>query len=188
MENVILLTLAEPARALEAMEALRRLSDEGAVTLRGAAIIERYPDGRWRFPEETEELSYQGTITGGAIGGLIGLLAGPAGLLLGATAGLVVGSAAEMNDVEDVETILHAFPRKVPPGATALVADVHEVAPAVVDTVLGTFGAGIERMSRAQAEADIAAAEKAAAADPPMHDSRTDDRGTVTGTGQGSAR
>ena len=160
MENVILATMEAPPPAYDALEALRRLAEGGEIELRGAAIIERHPDGSWRVPEETETPSYAGTITGGAIGGLLGLLAGPAGLLLGATAGLLVGSAAEIDDVERVETILHALPRSVPPGATALVADVYEDTPDAIDATFGRLGAAVERMSRTRVEADLADARR----------------------------
>lgn len=160
MENVILATFEDPSTPHQALEALRQLADEGSIELRGAAIIERYGDGGWRIPEESETASYAGTLTGGAVGGLIGLLAGPGGLLLGATAGFLVGSAAERDDVERVETILHFLPRRVPPGTTALVADLYEETPGPVDRTLKPFGASVQRMGRAEVESDLAEAAK----------------------------
>lgn len=162
MENVILANVGTREKAHGALEALRRLRDDGEIDLRGAVIVERDLEGNWRVPEETEEASYAGTITGGAVGGLIGLLAGPVGLLLGAAAGLMAGSAAEVDDIERVESILHALPSNVPPGATAMVADVFEETPDAIDSALGRFGATVTRMSRERVEADLAEAERQA--------------------------
>ncbi|MGH9001139.1 MAG: DUF1269 domain-containing protein [Acidimicrobiia bacterium] len=161
MENVILLTVEEPSRAYQALSELQRLSEAGAVHLRGAAIIQRGEDGRWTVPEETEESSYTGLLTGGAIGALVGALLGPVGLLLGGVTGMLVGTASDLEGSGQIDLLLSRFPRRVPPGSTALVADVDEPATEVVDAVAAKLGT-VERMPRTQVEEEIAAAEVAA--------------------------
>lgn len=156
MENVILAKVDGLAAGYDAMRSLQDLSDEGMITLRGAAIVERHPDGRWHIPEETEDASYGGAITGGGIGGLIGLLAGPAGLLLGATAGALVGGAAEKRDIDDVEMMVRGLAARVPPGTTAVVADVEELSHAAVDDALRPHTSAIQQLSRAEVEAELA--------------------------------
>ena len=160
MENVILVPQKDVQTAGTLLDSLHRIAERGEIELRGAAIVERHPDGRWNFPEETAQPSYRGTITSGAVGAAIGLLAGPGGLLLGAAAGLLVRSSVEIGDAEDVETILHALPRMVPPGATALLADLYETSPDAVNSTLEASGARALRMSRADVERDLAAAKK----------------------------
>lgn len=164
MENVVLLTVTDPGRAYQALSELHRLSDDGAVELRGAAIIERDPDGRWSVPEAHEEGPYTGALTGGAIGAVIGALMGPAGLLLGGAAGFVVGSAADIDEAETIDMVLLTFPRRVAPGSTAVVADVDEPTPDVLNAVLRKFGT-VERLARVQVEAELAAAAEAAEAE-----------------------
>ncbi len=160
MENVIIVPASDAAAARALLESLSGLAESGHIELRAAAVVERHPDGRWHFPEETAQPSYRGTITSGAVGALIGLLAGPAGLLLGGTAGLLIGSSVEIGDTEDVEAILHALPGVVPPGATALLADVYETNPAPLDGVVEAAGATVLRMSRTEVERELAAAEQ----------------------------
>lgn len=160
MENVIIVPANDAAAARALLESLSGLAESGEIELRAAAVVERHPDGRWNFPEETAQPSYRGTITSGALGALIGLLAGPAGLLIGGTAGLLIGSSVEIGDAEDAEAILHALPRVVPPGATALLADVYETSPTPVDSVLIAAGATALRMSRTEVERELDAAEK----------------------------
>lgn len=160
MENVVLARVDGLAPGYAAMRNLQDLSDEGVITLRGAAIIERRPDGRWHIPEETENASSEGAITGAAVGGLIGILVGPAGALLGVTAGALLGGAAEKHDVDDVEMMLHALAAKVPSGTTAVVADIEELTPAAVDDALGPHVSGIERLRRSDVEAELAATEQ----------------------------
>ena len=162
MENVILVAMQSPGAAREVLDSLARLAETGEIDLRGAAIVERHPDGRWHFPEETAQPSYRGTITAGAVGALIGLLAGPAGLLLGGAAGLVIGSSVEIGDTEQVETIIHALPRMVPPGTTAVLADVYETSPDAVDHAVKASGATSLRMPRTEVEKQLAAVEEQA--------------------------
>lgn len=160
MENIILVPVQSRQHGRDLLESLGRLAEAGEIELRAAAIVERHPDGRWHFPEETAQPSYRGTITSGALGALIGLLAGPGGLLLGGTAGLLIGSSVEIGATEEVETILHALPRMVPPGATALLADLYETRPDAVDTAVKAAGAPALRMSRTEVERQLAAAEE----------------------------
>ena len=160
LENVILVPQKDAGAARALLKSFCDLAESGEIELRAAAVVERYPDGRWHFPEETAQPSYRGTITTGAVGALIGLLAGPAGLLLGGTAGLLIGSSVEIGDAEDAEAILHALPRVVPPGATALLADVYETSPDAVDTAVKATGATALRMPRTEVERELSAAEK----------------------------
>lgn len=155
MENVILAPVKGLSEGRQALQALRDLADEGVVTVRGAAVVERRRDGGWYMPEETEDLSYEGIISGGLLGGLIGLLIGPAGLLIGATAGAAVGTAAERHDVGDIERLLRRMARAVPPATTALIADLDEPSPTAVDAVLAPYTADVDRLARAEVEARL---------------------------------
>jgi hypothetical protein len=78
VENIILVPVQSLQHGRDLLESLGRLAEAGEIEVRAAAIVERHPDGRWHFPEQTAQPSYQGTITSGAVGALIGLLAAPA--------------------------------------------------------------------------------------------------------------
>ena len=160
MENVILVPMQSVQHGRGLLKSLGRLAEAGEIELRAGAVVERYLDGRWHFPEETAQPSYEGTITSGALGALIGLLAGPGGLLLGGTAGLLIGSSVEIGATEEAETILHGLSRMVPPGATALLADVYETQPEAVDDAVKAAGAPALRMPRTGVERQLAAAEE----------------------------
>lgn len=155
MENVILATVKDLSSGHRALAGLRDLADEKVVTVRGAAIVERRPDGHWYMPEETEDVSHEGAVGGGLLGGVVGLLLGPAGLLVGATAGALIGTAADQHDVGDVERLLRRMADLVPPGSTALVADLDEVSPTAVDAVLSGHTVTLERMTRAEIHSQL---------------------------------
>ncbi len=162
MESVLLVTFEDPKGADQALTELGRLNDDHAVTIRSAAIVERDTEGRFRVREEPEIEQYTGTVSGGLIGGLLGVLAGPAGLLFGGLAGLLVGSFADTEVAEDAEQMLVAMSHRIEPGTTALVADIDETAPDVIDGAMDTLGGIVTRRARRAVEAELESAEKAA--------------------------
>jgi uncharacterized membrane protein len=164
MESVLLVTFEEPGRAEQAMTELGCLDGDHAVTVRSAAIVERDTDGRFRVREEPEVEHYAGTVSGGLIGGLLGILAGPAGVLFGGLAGLLVGSFADTEVAEDAELMLVAMSHRITPGTTGVVADVVEPAPEAVDALMEKLGGAVTRRPRRDVEAEIASAEEAAQA------------------------
>jgi uncharacterized membrane protein len=164
VENVVLVTFGEPSRAFQAMSELRRLGDEGALDVRTAAVVERQTDGQFRIPEGSENIGFVGTAAGGAIGALIGALAGPLGLLLGGATGAIVGVVADVDEADASEVLLGTVTRSVPPGAAAVVADVDEPAPEVLDAVMTKVGGTVTRRPKFEVEAELQAAEEAARA------------------------
>ncbi len=161
MDDVVIARFDELAQARAATSELRRLSAEDAITLRGVALVVRDIDGRFSVPEDEEDTVLAGTATGGAIGALLGALAGPAGLLVGGATGAVIGSLVDAVEAAVSEEVLAAVTRRVPPGTTALVADIGEPAPRLVDAAIEASGGVVVRWRRADIEAQIGAAEEA---------------------------
>ena len=95
------------------------------------------------------------------LGGLLGALTGPLGLLLGATAGALAGEVVDVTEDEVSELILDAMIARIPPGTTALLADVEERATDTLDAVMDKPGGRITRWPRADVEAELEGAEEA---------------------------
>ncbi len=76
---------------------------------------------------------------------LVGVLAGGAGLAIGAAAGLVVGSMADMFYLKVGRDFLADVERTLQPGKTALVAQIDEEDPAAVDARLSGLHAVVFR-------------------------------------------
>ena len=161
MKDVLIVSFNELTQARQAMSELQRLAEADAITLRTAAIVVREADGRFWIPENDARVGFAGTAAGGAIGALLGALTGPVGfLLLGAT-GALVGSLADAEEAELSDQALASVTRSVLPGTTALVADIDEPAPSVVEAVMEKAGGRVSRRLRADVEAELAAAEEA---------------------------
>jgi uncharacterized membrane protein len=156
VEMIILVPTLKRATGRAVLRALDDLAAANAIEIQGAALLERSGDGRWHIPEETENLSYRGKLTGGVIGAMIELLSGPGGQLFGGAAVRLARSSAVFGD--DIETIVHALARLISPGVTAVVCDVCETTSEAVDRALGGFGLSGWRIARDEAEVQLSAA------------------------------
>src|SRR3954470_16269415 len=77
-ENVIVTTFSEDSRAYEALARLKELAAEDQIDLHDGAVVERARHGTLHLRDETgNEDDGLATLTGGTIGLLIGILAGP---------------------------------------------------------------------------------------------------------------
>ena len=80
--------------------------------------------------------------------------------LTGAT-GLLIGSLFDVDDADYTESALSDISRSVRPGRAALIADLSEQTPEVVDTAMAPLGGSVLRRPLEEVQAEIAAAEDA---------------------------
>jgi hypothetical protein len=103
----------------------------------GAAVVTREPNGRVDAKSEVGEDPYVGTASGGMIGLLVGIVGGPIGVLLGGATGVLVGSLFDIDEVETTESVLSEISKQVEPTRTAVLAQVTEQSPEVIDAAMG---------------------------------------------------
>lgn len=159
--DIVIGTFDELTQARAAMAELRRLAEEDAITVGTAAIVVRETDGRFEIPEDETRVGFSGAAAGGVIGALLGALTGPFGLLLWGATGALVGSLADAEEAEVSDEVLIGVTQSMPPGTTALIADIEELSFGVVEAVMERAGGRVTRRSRAAVEAELAAAEEA---------------------------
>lgn len=82
-------------------------------------------------------------------------------MLLAGAVGVAIGSVADADDAESAEVLVSAVSRRVPPRGTALVADVEEPTPQVLNVAMDAIGGQVHRWSRWEVEDELAAAEEA---------------------------
>jgi uncharacterized membrane protein len=161
MDNVLAITFSEDRNAYEALTKLNELNGQGQVGLAGAAVVERMDDGSVDVKEQSGDIGWEGTATGGIIGLLIGVIGGPLGVLLGGATGLLYGSLFDMADADDTESVLTDVAQSVRVGHYSLLAQVSEQNPEVVDAAMERMGGTVVRRPTEEVEAEIAAAEEA---------------------------
>ena len=164
-DNVLVVTFGEnPAddtNAYQALTDLKELDSQGQIEIAGAAVVTRDPDDRVDVKSEVANDPYVGAASGGIIGLLVGIIGGPVGMLLGGTYGVLVGSLFDIDDVETTESVLGEISEQVHPTRTALLAQVTEQSPEVIDTAMARLGGHVMRRPAFEVEQEIAAAEEA---------------------------
>lgn len=161
-ENVVVVSFSEPSKAYQALSTLKQLDAENKVMVHAAAVVERQADGRLNVPEQIGGRGLGSTTTGGLVGALVGILGGPFGVLLGWSAGSLIGAARDVSDATQTGSVLGAAGEHLPSGSTGLIADVDENANDVLDGAMRQLGGTIWRQPAAEVEAEIQAEQDAA--------------------------
>lgn len=162
-ENVLAVGFDESANAYEALARLKELDAHHHIDLHGAAVVARADDGGIVEKDEAGNPELIGTASGVIVGLLVGILGGPLGVLIGGATGVLVGSLFDLDDEDETESVLSEISKSVPVGHLAVLADVSEPDPLVIDAVMARLGGMIVRRPIIDVEAEIASAENAQA-------------------------
>ena len=163
--NVLVVTFGEDPEndrnAYQALTDLKQLDSQDQIKITGAAVITRDGDGRVDVKSDVGEDPYVGTASGGVLGLLVGIIGGPLGMLLGGAYGMLVGSLFDIDEVDTTESVLGEISKQVKPARTALLAEVTEQSPEVIDAAMARLGAEVLRRPTIDVEDEIAAAQEA---------------------------
>lgn len=164
-ENVLVVTFGDDptndGNAYQALTDLKQLDSQGQIHIVGAAVVTRDLDGRVEVKSEAGNDPYVGTASGGMIGLLVGILGGPLGVLLGGSTGLLMGSLFDMDQVETTESVLGDMAKQIHPSRTAILAQVTEQSPEVIDAAMARLDGDVMRRREIDVEQEIAAAQEA---------------------------
>jgi uncharacterized membrane protein len=159
--NVIAVTFEDDSNAYEALTTLKELESQDQIGIRGAAVVSRDETGNVLDKDEAGGDSLVGTATGGIVGLLIGILGGPFGVLIGGATGVLIGSLFDGSDADETESVLAEISKSIRVGHNALLAEVSEQSPEVIDTAMTRLGGTVLRRRSDDVEAEVAAAEHA---------------------------
>jgi len=160
-ENVVVVDFTDDGSAYEALTTLKELGSQGQIKVVEAAVVTRGDDGHIETKDQVGDDNLVGTASGGIVGLLIGILGGPFGVLLGGATGLLIGSLYDMADADDTDSVLSDVSKTVQTGHNALLAQVVEQSPEVVDTAMARLSGTVVRRSVYEVESEIAAAQEA---------------------------
>jgi len=154
-ENVLVVVLDDPGTPTDPLlDALTAPGD--GFTLRSAAVVSRDADGAVTIGEHAGDVDTEGTLVERhpRLAGLLTALLAPVDtLLLGNTLVSLTGALAEPSPDERV---LVRLARAIPPGHTAVIADVVEPDPQVLDDRLARLPVSAIRHALADVDADLA--------------------------------
>jgi hypothetical protein len=83
MQRMVVVVFDSEAQAHKASRALEKLADDNFIAVNADSVVTKDPDGTTRVVQ-THDVAPEGTMGGAAVGGLIGMIGGPAGLAIGA--------------------------------------------------------------------------------------------------------
>ena len=154
-ENIVIATFPIESEAYQALSELKRETSNANYTIYQAAVIKKenerlnMRDG-FDTGRETDD-----TWNGGLIGGLIGILGGPLGVLLGGSVGMLIGSAVDTGDVATNISLLERAGDCITEGETAMLLLAREDYETALTAKLNAFRANITRMDAAEVAAEV---------------------------------
>ncbi len=126
-ERVIFATFDNEDEAKEALDQLKQARKAAKLDFDDTAIIMVDPDGTLHIKDSGDVGMGKGVGRGAIIGGVIGLLAGPEGVIIGAGAGALIGGLFNEGDDGFRDEELEVLGDKLAPNSSAIVAVVPEV-------------------------------------------------------------
>lgn len=153
MEKMLAVIFKDEKSAYEAALALEQLDGEGSIIVNSLSVIEKNADGTLSTKQTVSDFPFE-TVTGTALGSLVGLLGGPFGLAVGAATGAVVGLMGDVFcagiDIDFLSDVSEALT----PGKLAVVADIDEDWVTPVDTRMEALGGVVYRAAKIVVEDD----------------------------------
>lgn len=161
VNKILVVVFNAESQAFEGLSALKDLHRDGDISLYATMVLSKDAQGQVAAKQALDKTA-SGTGYGLLLGSLAGVLAGPAGLLLGASLGSLTGMLFDLNragiDVQFISDVSQALS----PGKTALLADMDENWMVPVDTRMQALGGVVFRRLRSEVVEDQMAREAAA--------------------------
>ena len=119
---VVLAVFDTDEAGIEAYEELREAENDKKLALENSVVVSKDDDGKIHIKEQAEKTAKQAGI-GALIGGALGILAGPPGVVaLGALGGAIGGLSAKLDDAGFSDARLERLGERLPVDKAAIVA------------------------------------------------------------------
>ncbi|HET7000689.1 MAG TPA: DUF1269 domain-containing protein [Puia sp.] len=140
MTNLIVGSFDNESQAITASHRLNELESYGDITVYEKVIVKKnYNDEASVIQADTSDGVR--TLSGMAIGTLVGAIAGPVGLLVGMFTGTLIGAVAESDYFDFSDDFYRKVNDRLQPGTFAVIAEVYEESPDIIDHAFNTLGA-----------------------------------------------
>lgn len=149
MNKIIVTVFNTEEKAFEGLTALKELHKNGDISVYATAVVNKNEVGKVKV-KDISDRGPIGASVGALSGALIGLIAGPAGFFVGATAGMLGGALLDIDDAGVNTTFLEEVSKAIEEGKTAVVAEVEEGWTAPIDTKMNELDAMVFRRLKAE--------------------------------------
>jgi uncharacterized membrane protein len=139
MPKIIAATFADGTAAAKGM---MTIAGGLAGSLKQAAVVDKTADGKIKLVESKDMHGGQGALTGGAIGAVVGIIAGPLGVIGGGAIGAGIGGlTAKLRDSGFPDAQLKGLGEDLSPGQGAVVGLIDDDAVEKAEQLLKTVDA-----------------------------------------------
>ena len=155
-ENLVLVNYKVESEAYQALSELKRDTANANYTISQAAIVKRENgqlntmDGFINGKDANDD-----TVTGSLIGGLVGILGVPIGILLGGSVGMLVGGAVDASGLVKDASLLEKAGDSIAEGETAIILLAQEEYETALTAKLNDFDVTITRFDAAEVAAEV---------------------------------
>jgi uncharacterized membrane protein len=144
MTNLIVIAFKNESQAIDASHKLVELESLGDITTYEKVILKKDVKGQVSVIQSDTSDGLR-TVTGMALGTLVGAFAGPVGLLTGMMVGTMTGAAMDSTYYDFSDDFTSKVASKIQPGMIAIIAEVYEDSPDFVDNAVAPFSATVLR-------------------------------------------
>jgi uncharacterized membrane protein len=142
--ELVVAAFKEEKAADDTLNILREAQKEKLIGIVDAAVLRRDAHNKLHLKETADVGGGKGALTGGILGAVLGLIAGPGGLIIGAAAGAVTGGvAAKAIDSGIPDDRLREIGESLKPGTSAIIAIIEHRWVAEVERQLAEAGADV---------------------------------------------
>ena len=150
MITEIIVVFSDEEHAQRGLRALKELQAEDILALYGSGVLLKDTAGQLGL--QSPDGGPFGMSVGAMAGGSLGLLAGPLGVAIGATAGAAAGGWHEMQEDEYRSGAVAHVASQLPPGGSAVVAEVAEFGDARLEERMRAIGGLVLHGGRLEVE------------------------------------
>ncbi len=144
MTNLIVITFSNESKAIDGSHKLSELESFGDISIFEKAMVKKDANGNVTVLESDTTDGLR-TLSGMAIGTMLGALGGPVGLLVGMLGGTMTGALLDSDHFDFSEDFGAKVSSRLQPGTVALIAEISEEGPSILDTALQPLAATISR-------------------------------------------
>lgn len=138
MEKVIQFLVVTQDDAYKVVDTLKNLNDADEISVAEMYVLEKDNNGKVSLKDSKGNFA-SNTVFGAFAGGLMGLLAGPAGFLLGITYGTLFGSIGDLANKDSQQDYLDQIGDQMPNGKSMVIAHVYEEWMAPIDSQISSY-------------------------------------------------
>ena len=155
-ENLVLVNYKVESEAYQALSELKRDTANANYTISQAVIVKRENgqlntmDGFINGKDANDD-----TVTDSLIGGLVGILGGPIGILLGGSVGMLIGGAVDASGLVKDASLLEKAGDSIAEGETAIILLAQEEYETALTAKLNDFDVTITRFDAAEVAAEV---------------------------------